>query len=121
MSIYDDLQLVAKDLLVPDEFGQGLIELVQITPGAGPADDPGASTEDTTTLNGAVSGVSSEYVDQGFAVATDLMVITAVVEGITPNEKDFIELDGVRHKVVKDMSVPAIGTKVAWKFIVRKG
>jgi hypothetical protein len=119
MTIYDDMQILTGELM--EEFEQGLITLVQLTAGTGPADNPGEPTEASTKLIGTAKGVSSEYVDQGFAVSTDLMVTTSVVSGVTPNSSDFIELDGTRFKVIKDVSVPAIGTKVAWKFIVRKG
>jgi len=119
MTIYDDLKPVATELLV--DFKQGVITLTQITPGTGPADNPGASTPTVYPLSGTVKGVSFQYVRDGFAVATDLMVTTAVNDDVVPTEKDFIDIDGVRYKIIKDMSVPAAGTKIAWKFIVRKG
>ncbi len=104
-----------------DEFKQGVIQLVKLTVGNGPADQPGAPTETPYTLSGAVKGVSFKYVQQGLAVASDRIVTAAVIAGVTPNLRDFITIDGVRHKIVADISVPAGGTPVAWKFIVRKG
>jgi len=44
-----------------------------------------------------------------------------VVSGVTPNMRDFIEVDGERLKIVQDISTPAAGVRVVWKFIVRKG
>lgn len=119
MSIYTELQSVTKEIM--SEFSQGAVQLVKITGGAGPIDNPGASTETLHTLDASAVGVSSQLVRDGLAVETDLMVTSSVVDGVTPTETDFIDIDGIRHKIVKDMSTPAAGVKVAWKFIVRKG
>ena len=119
MTIYEELKLVASDLL--KEFKQGIINLVKITPGNGPADNPGSPTSVNHVLDAVVRGVSFRYVKQGLAVITDLEVTSAVVDGVTPSEKDFISIDSVTYKIVQMMSVPSAGTKVVWKFIVRKG
>lgn len=119
MTIYDDLQQLTKDLM--KEFKQGTAKLITITPGTGPADNPGTSTETTYTIEAVAKGVSKKYMDNSSVVASDLEVISSVLDGVTPSEKDFIELDGTRYKIIRDISVPAMGTKVAWKFIVRKG
>jgi hypothetical protein len=118
MTIYDDLKPVVTELL--GEFKQGTINLIQITSGTGAADDPGAPTETTHALSATVKGVSFKYVRDGFALSSDLVVIAAVVEGITPSKNDFIDIDSIRYKIIEDMSVPAAGTRVAWKFLVRK-
>ncbi len=119
MSIYDELQPIASGLLA--EFKQGVIKLIKVTAGTGPADEPGTPTETTTTLDAVSKGVSFKYVQNGFAVASDLMVTAAVVAGITPDMKDFLEIDSVRYKIIAILPAPAAGTKVVWKFIVRKG
>lgn len=118
MSIYDDLKPVAAGIL--KEFKQGTIYLVQVVAGSGATDNPGTSTEVKTELNATVKGVSFKYTRDGFAIASDLEVIAAIVDGITPNKNDFIEIDGKRYKIIQDMSPPAAGTRVVWKFIVRK-
>ena len=120
MTIYDEMQKISSDLLT--EFKQGTISLLQITPGVGPVDNPGPSTETIVPIpGGVVRGVSYKYVKDGLAVSTDKTVVLPVVEGVTPSMRDFIIIDGVKHKIVQDISVPAAGTKVVWKFIVRKG
>lgn len=116
---YTDMQSVASEIMA--EFKQGTVNLVQLTTGAGAADNPGAPTETTTSLNATVRGVSFKYVMEGLAVKSDLEVTAAVVAGKTPNKNDFIEIGGVRHKIIQDVSVPSTGIKAIWKFIVRKG
>lgn len=120
MSFYSDMQKVATSVLT--EFKQGAIKLVQFSQSEEwSPDDPDEQTEVIYDLNGTVSGVSYEYLKEGYAVSTDLTVVAAVVDGVTPTENDFVDIDGVRYKIIKDVSVPSAGTKVVWKFIVRKG
>lgn len=119
MTIYDELQPVAAELL--KEFKQGTIQLIQLTPGTGPADNPGPATEVITDLDAVAKGVSFKYVKDGLALSTDLQVTSAIVAGIVPNGRDFITIDGARFKIVEILPVPAAGTRVVWKFIVRKG
>ncbi len=119
MSIYEELRdNVAKPLL--EEFKQGSISLIQRVAGAGALDDPGTATETTVTLDAVAKGVSFKFVRDGFAASTDLVVTAAIVDGITPTKNDFITIDGVRHKIIEDISPPAAGSRVVWKFIVRK-
>lgn len=119
MTIYDDLKPIVADIM--SEFKQGIISLKTITPGAGPIDNPGDSTETVTVLNATVKGVSFKYIKEGFAVSSDFEVTAAPIDGVTVTEKDFITIDDVDYKIVRDLSTPAAGTKLAWKFIVRKG
>ncbi|MAK38203.1 MAG: hypothetical protein CMC15_18735 [Flavobacteriaceae bacterium] len=120
MTFYSDMQNVVSEVMSGD-FSQGVVKLISVTPGAGPEDNPGQPSELVHLLDAVVSGVSYNFVKRGLAVESDLMVISSVLSNVTPTEKDFIEIDGVRYKIHKDVSVPASGTKVAWKFIVRKG
>lgn len=119
MTFYKNLQNVSNSVL--KKFKQGDVKLIKISEGTGPADEPTSFTETPYTLDAAVKGVTFEYVRNGFAVASDLIVTSAVLSGVEPSMNDKIEIDGVRHQIVSDMSVPAAGTKVAWKFIVRSG
>lgn len=119
MSIYDDLKPVAAGVI--KEFKQGFVQYVKITPGNGPVDEPGPNSEAKTTLNATVGGVSFRYTVNGFATAADLMVTTAPVAGITPDMKDFVEIDGARYKIIQVIKLPAAGTTLVWKFIVSKG
>jgi hypothetical protein len=118
--IYDEFQQIARDVM--PEFEQGVITLINITPGGGPADEPGAPTETTVPLPGAVAkGVSFKYVNNTTILATDKMVTAPVVAGVTPGTSGFVTIDGVRHKIIADVSTPGAGTQIVWKFIVRKG
>lgn len=119
MSIYDELKDVATELL--HEFKQGVIKLIKVTPGNGPVDNPGNPTTDEYTLNAVVRGVSFKYVKQGFTVSSDLEVTASILDNIVPSEKDFIEIDSIKYKIIQLMNVPSAGTKIVWKFIVRKG
>jgi len=122
MNFYEEMQNVATEILTDPEFKQGTIHYVKLTPGAGPIDNPGPSTSVATLMPGGVAkGVSFKYVKDGLALSTDLTVILPVPAGLTSDMKDFIDIDGVRYKIVQDISTPAAGTRVVWKFIVRKG
>lgn len=124
MSIYDEMQQVAKDLIGDPEFNQGgtgKIEYVVVTPGAGPIDNPGASTFTKIPVDAVAKGVSFKYVKDGLALSSDKTVIIPITNGITPKMTDFIDIDGKRHKIIQDISVPGASTRVVWKFIVRKG
>lgn len=119
MAFYDEMQNLASEVL--REFKQGKIEYVTLVPGAGPADDPGAPTYVKKEVDAVSRGVSYKYVKDGLALSTDLTVTMAVDPAITPNMRNFIDIDGVRYKIVQDISAPAAGTRAVWKFIVRKG
>ena len=126
MTFYDDMQNVAADVL--KEFKQGVIKYVDVTSGTGPADDPGEPTENEFTLDGAARGVKFKYVQNGFAVASDLQITSSLKAKnennadviLNPNMKGFISVDGESFKIVKILPKPAAGTPVAFVFIVRK-
>lgn len=119
MAFYEDMQKIASDLLT--EFKQGVIEYGRITPGAGPADNPGPSTITWQTLKGAVArGVSQKYIASSLAVATDQQ-ITMSADQLVPNIRDKAKIDGVELKIVHVLPRPAAGTVAAYTLIVRKG
>ena len=120
MSIYDDLQKTAFSVL--KEFNQGKISLIQfLYLDEGTPDNPGEPYEVETPLVGTVKGVSFKYLKDNFISISDKEVTTGVVEGIEPCEDDFIDIDGVRYKILKFEALPSAGTACAWKFIVHKG
>lgn len=119
MGIYDDLQAVTSDIML--EFKQGNVQLIQITQTGGTEDEPGVPVETAYSLNATVRGMSFKYLQDAFIVASDLEVTSAVLPNITVTKNDFISLDGVKHKIVEDLSVPATGVKCAWKFAIRRG
>lgn len=117
MNIYEELQPVASELM--KEFKQGEINLISVT-SSGSADAP-TNTETVVPLDATAKGITFQYVKMGFNIKTDMIVTAAVVAGVTPTAKDFITIDGVRHKILKDLTPPAAGTRVVWKFIVQRG
>lgn len=120
MTIYDEMQQVATELLT--DFNQATISLVTVTPGNGPAHNPGPSAEVVTALKGAVArGVKFKYVQRGLAVASDLQVTHYVHPTVTPAMNGFVDINGQRLKIVHIEVKPASGTPVAYTLIVRKG
>ena len=120
MSIYDEMQPVVREILGSADFKQGVTRLVQITPGTGPIDDPGPSVETSVPVDGVVRGVKWRYVNLGLASGSDMQITFAVVPGIEPKISDFVEVDGLRYKVVRVIAVPAAGTPVAYTLIINR-
>ena len=120
MSIYDEMQNVAREILGDEEFKQGNTYLAQITSGSGPVDDPGPSVETQHLINGAVRGVKWSLVNTGLAQASDMQITHAVVAGVIPTAKDFVIVDGIRYKVVQVLPKPAAGVPVAYTLVIRR-
>ena len=90
----------------------------------GTLDEPTELVEEVYDLDATVSGVSYKYLINSYAVASDLTVTAGVIKGVTPSINDFIEIEGVRHKIIRDISAApnaANGKPVVWRFICRKG
>lgn len=120
MTFYDEMQTIAKNVL--NEFNQGSIKLVHLTGSSNSSPDaPDEMKETIYTLKGSVKGVSFKYLKEGYVIHTDLEATVAVIPDVQPTLNDFVEVDGVRYKIIRDVSVPAAGTKVVWKFLIRKG
>ena len=120
MSLYDELQGVASEIL--DEFDQGGIKLIHLTYSTeGEPDEPGEPTETVYDLQGVAKGVQLNYEGNGFTASAEKEVIVRTRNDVVPNENDFIEIDGYRYKIIKDLSVPQAGTRCVWKFLVSKG
>jgi len=117
-AFYDEMQKIASGVL--KQFKQGTIVYVKTVVGDGAPDDPGPATSLRYPLDAVAKGASFKFVSSGLALSTDLVVTCAIVEGLTIDPRDFVEIDGVSHKIVQDVSVPAAGNRVVWKFIVRK-
>lgn len=121
MSIYDEMQSVAKDVF--RDFNQGVIKYIAVTPAVGgTVDDPGAPQETAYTLEGATArGAQFKYVSSGLALATDTQVNMSVDNRFVPDGKGFVEVDGVRMKVMQVIRKPQAGTPVAYSLIARLG
>lgn len=124
MAFYDQMQGLSTQLLT--DFNQGVIELVQLTPGNGPPQNPGPPTSVTTLLKGTASaafsvrGASKTYQDGTTVLAGDVKVISKVIAGIDPKPGDKIKLDGALYNIIQFNKIPETGTTVAWTFFVRR-
>lgn len=124
MTLYDDMQGIASDLFT--EFKQGVIQYVRVTPGNGPADNPGPANETPFTLDATARGVKFKYVQNGLALATDEQITAAAHSALVADYasgtvmKGFVTVDGNRRKIVQAMQKPSAGTPVAFVLIVRK-
>jgi len=123
VDFYGRMQGIATSLLT--RFNQGLIELGTVTPGTGPAHNPGAPTTVWRTIKGAARVArGSVLLETGTLVKTgDLLVTVAVLADPEPKAGDLISF-GDRAKpwrVIRFDKVPATGTAAAWKIYVRRG
>ena len=117
MAFYDEMQVIAGDLLA--EFNQGASseQVITSTPAANEWDLPSESVAEMV-LDAVASGVSSKYVDGVNILATDLqMTISAV--GWTATAGMNIKIDGAAVTVLRVDQIPAMGTAVAWRVFVR--
>lgn len=118
MAFYQDMQNIATELL--DDFKQGLIEYGRITPGSGPADDPGPSVITWSTVKAVARGVSFKYAQLSMVVETDLQ-ITMAADQLTPDMRDMVRIDGgTAMKIVHIVAKPSAGIPAAFILIVRK-
>jgi hypothetical protein len=130
MGFYDEMAGVANDLLT--EFNQTTAVLVREAAGAGPAYSPGPGEKTRLRHDGAtVRGISQKYIDGKDIIATDLMTVLSVAQrtvpdnvvvspSVRPTVKDVLELGGVKYRILKDLTVPAVGTTVAYILAIRK-
>lgn len=117
---YKEIQDVATELLT--EFKQGVIQLIIVTPGSGPAHKPGPAIETPVTLVGAVArGIKLKYVTLGLGIASDYQVTHNVQEGATPQIGGHVLIDGVKYKIKNIIAKPGAGVVVAYTLIVSKG
>lgn len=119
MSFYDDMQIVASDVLA--EFKQGSVSYIAITPqpGSTPDEPLPPIPADPVSLNATVRPVSTKYVDGTHIVQSDKQV-TFAAGVVTPDISGFIDIDGSRFKIVEVLPVPAAGTVVTYTLIVRR-
>lgn len=99
-----------------DRFNQGVIEYVSITTIPAPNDyDLPTETETVTRVNGVVRGVSDKFVDGVTVLASDLQLLadTACPVG------GVVRLDGVNQIIVRHDPIPANGTPVTHRYILR--
>jgi hypothetical protein len=93
---------------------------IGMTPGAGPADEPGEPTPVPFRLEGAARGVAFQFIDGTTIVASDLQCTVAAKDGFAPAMTGFIDVDGSRHKIIRIVNLPPVGVTVAHTIIFRK-
>lgn len=118
---YADMAAIADEVMT--EFKQGTVLLRRTVPGASDPLTPwipGVPTVTDYPLKAAVKGVSQQYVDGTTVLSSDEQV-TCSVPTVTPDTAtDSLLIDGVAVTVVKNFAIPAAGTPVAYRFIVRR-
>lgn len=125
MAFYEQMQGISTDLLT--RFNQGVIQLVQITPGSGPTHNPGPSVRGAPILlKGSASaafsvrGATKTYQNGTTIQAGDVKVVSKVIANIDPKLTDKIILDGKEYGIIQFNRIPETGTTVAWIFYVRR-
>ena len=116
---YGRMQGVASRLMA--RFRQGSVTLTRVTPGTpDPATPwiPGAPVTATYELDATVAPIEDKFVDGTTILATD-RIVTAAAFATEPAPGDEITIDGKPVVIVRQMRIPAAGTVVAWKWIVR--
>jgi hypothetical protein len=122
---YGKIQGIATKVLT--NFSQATateaITLISRQKGVGSSFEPGAHIPTPRALEGATAtGVPSKFIERGLALEGDLLLISAVLPGVTIDvANDAITIGTKRYKIVADQSVPPIGVKVVWKFVIRRG
>lgn len=116
MSIYERMQGRAKELM--SRYAQGDVRYLE--PGAKSGDpwNPTRGAETEHQLAATVRGVSQQYVDGTHILASDLEVRCAEF-GTEPETAGHIQIDGERLEIVDVQAIPAAGTVVAWRLVVR--
>ena len=124
MGFYDDMQKIAGSIL--KDFKQGSVKLFHYEQkdDSSSLDEPTDLIEKVYDLDATISGVSYKYLINNYAVASDLTITAAVIPGVKISINDFIEVEGEKHKIIRDISAAptAASTQpVVWRFICRKG
>lgn len=118
MSIYNRLTTTSTRLLA--KYKQGVVEIGRpvTTPGAEPYDPPTTSTS-WTEVDAVVKGVSQKYVDGSTIVMSDLEVLTQTPATFDRAAGDLMRIDGDVVAVLMVEPIPAAGSAVATRMIVR--
>lgn len=125
---YDEMYAMANELLAPtdeDGLGQGRIVLSRSTPGEEDPERPWLPVEPTTVtevLDGVASGVDTRLVGSvvgGSVILSSDRQVTCSAPDMDYKAGDVLSLDGKPVHIVGVQKIPAVGTTVAVKFIVR--
>lgn len=124
MGFYDDMQKIASSIM--KDFKQGSVKLFHYEQkdDLSNLDEPTDLVEKVYDLDATISGVSYKYLINNYAVASDLTITAAVIPGVKISINDFIEVEGEKHKIIRDISAAPTSAStqpVVWRFICRKG
>lgn len=135
---YGRMQMTATRLL--DRFKQGRVTVIRTTQEPKPDDWPtwepweGETTTSVYELDAVVKGVSEKLVDGEVVKATDLELtcshkmtlvevdnapVASVAHPFDAGLLDTLNIDGKHVTIVRDLTVPAAGTPVAHRYVVR--
>ena len=117
MSIYQRSQATASRLL--SQFSQGVVTYQARVRTGGPDYAPEYDTVNAP-LDAAVKGVGQMFKDSSLINESDLLVTCAVFD-YTPTTEGTVIIDELNYSIVQVTQVPAAGTPVAWKIVVRRG
>lgn len=125
---YEEMQGIASGLLQEFDQSRGTgqqndgLWYVRLTPGSGPAHNPGEPQQTPYKMNGAGKSVAFKYVDDTNIFRSDRQATFAVrSDGIKPELTGYILADGVKHKIIDIKQIPPTGVPVAHVVIFRKG
>lgn len=98
-------------------YEQGV--LLYVAPGSESGDPWNPTTGSPTNhpVEGVVTGVSQEFVDGTYIIASDLQATVSVFD-VEPTVEGLFKIDGKDHQIKKVNQMPAAGTPVAWRIIV---
>ena len=122
MSIYDDLRVIASNVI--RDFAQGSIAYVELQPQAGATPDaPGVPVPQSYPINGVTRPVEFKYVDGTDIVQTDeqftIAALDAETAGFTPSMEGYATIDGAKAEIVGLKRIPAAGDPITYVVIVR--
>lgn len=129
VTFYDEMREMAAELLSPDAdggFGQGVVVLEKLTTAAPSASSPwekAVTTPESETLKAAVKGVSEMFVgttgDNGAIIVASDREVIASPPALEYAPGDRLLIDGKAATVLLYRNLPAAGTRVAVRFIIR--
>ena len=114
--LYTRLQGTASKLM--DKFQQGTVRYIAPGETTGPAYDPVIGPPTPYPVDATVRGVSQKYLQDGYITASDLQATLSVFE-VEPTNAGTLEIDGREHEIVEVHRIPASGTVLVWRLIIR--
>lgn len=130
MSLYDELQIEAHELLSDPDIRQGNVRLIREVLGTAPNEwTPPSVTSTAYRLNAVVTPIRSRFAEGTLITEKKVLVIASVFADVvngasnvtlpTPNpETDKISIDGDVRRIISCTPTPPAGVPVVWKIEV---